>query len=162
MPKRTDLSAGDLNGSDRLVVELIEPSNSPPFVAINWPPAATITAPVSYDQVAATAMRILAAALTHSPNARPGGTCERMRRFEVTSNPRMSSLLPWWLESKAERALSPTCAPTDLACAASRPVGPIVGQERRVPTSRPPSSPRSTSRQCTRQRGAGPAEAESA
>jgi hypothetical protein len=63
MPKRTDLSAGNLNGSDRLVVELIEPTGTPPFVAINWPTAATITTPASYDQVAANTMRLLSAAV---------------------------------------------------------------------------------------------------
>jgi len=62
MPKRTDLSAGNLNGSGRLTVELIEPIGKPPLVAINWPTAATITTPASYDNVAATAMRLLAAA----------------------------------------------------------------------------------------------------
>ena len=64
MQKRTDLSAGSLNGSDRLAIQLIEPTGKPPIVAINWPTAATITAPANYDQVAATAMRLLAAAST--------------------------------------------------------------------------------------------------
>ena len=62
MHKRTDLSAGALNGSDHLKVELIEPTGKPAFIAINWPAAATITAPAAFDQVAATAMRLLAAA----------------------------------------------------------------------------------------------------
>ena len=62
MHKRTGLSAGNLNGSDHLKVELIEPAGKPPFVAINWPTAATITTPAAFDQVAATAMRLLAAA----------------------------------------------------------------------------------------------------
>jgi hypothetical protein len=30
MSKRTDLPAGNLNGSDRLTVELIEPTGKPP------------------------------------------------------------------------------------------------------------------------------------
>ena len=38
MHERTDLSAGGLNGSDRLTVELIEPPDTPPIVKINWPP----------------------------------------------------------------------------------------------------------------------------
>jgi hypothetical protein len=41
---------------------LIEPTGKPPFVAINWPNAATISTPAVFDQVAATAMRVLAAA----------------------------------------------------------------------------------------------------
>jgi hypothetical protein len=40
------------------------PADTPPFVAINWPTAATITTPASYDQVAANAMRLLADAST--------------------------------------------------------------------------------------------------
>jgi hypothetical protein len=63
MPKRTDLSAGALNGSDHLKVELIEPTGKPAFIAINWPTAATITTPAAFDQVAATAMRLLSAAV---------------------------------------------------------------------------------------------------
>jgi hypothetical protein len=62
MSQPTELSAGALNGSDHLKVELIAPPGKPPFVAINWPTAATITTPASFDQVAATAMRLLAAA----------------------------------------------------------------------------------------------------
>ena len=38
MHKRTDLSAGALNGSDHLKVELIEPTGKTPIVAITWPP----------------------------------------------------------------------------------------------------------------------------
>ena len=64
MHKRTDLSAGALNGSDHLKVELIEPTGKPPFVAINWPTATTITTPARYNEVASTAMRLLAEAST--------------------------------------------------------------------------------------------------
>jgi hypothetical protein len=61
--QRTDLSAGNLNGSDRLTVQLIRPTDTPPFIAINWPTATTITTPAAFDQVAATAMRLLSAAV---------------------------------------------------------------------------------------------------
>ena len=64
MPKRTDLSAGNLNGSDRLTVELIQPPDMPPSVIVNWPRKPTICTPANYDQVAAAAMRLLAAAST--------------------------------------------------------------------------------------------------
>ena len=63
MHKRTDLSTGALNGCDHLKVELIEPTGKPPFVAINWPTAATITTQAAFDQVAANAMRLLSAAV---------------------------------------------------------------------------------------------------
>jgi hypothetical protein len=63
MPKRTDLSAGNLNGSDRLTVELVEPTGKPPIIAIIWPPKPTVCTPPQFDQVVATAMRLLSAAV---------------------------------------------------------------------------------------------------
>jgi hypothetical protein len=63
MHHRTDLSAGNLNGSDRLTVELIQPPDAPPIVAINWPPKATVCTPAQLDAVVATAMRLLANAV---------------------------------------------------------------------------------------------------
>jgi hypothetical protein len=63
MPKRTDLSAGNLNGSDRLTVELVEPTGKPPIIAITWPPKPTVCTPAQFDQVVATAMRLLSAAV---------------------------------------------------------------------------------------------------
>jgi hypothetical protein len=64
MPKRTDLAAGNLNGSDRLTVELIERTDTPPVVVVNWPGQPTVCTPATYDQVSAAAMRLLAAAST--------------------------------------------------------------------------------------------------
>jgi hypothetical protein len=63
MSKRTDLSAGILNGSDRLTVELIEPTGKPPIVAITWPTEPTVSTPAQFDQVVASAMRLLSAAV---------------------------------------------------------------------------------------------------
>jgi hypothetical protein len=45
MPKRTDLSVGNLHGSDRLTVELVEPTGKPPIIAITWPPKPTVCTP---------------------------------------------------------------------------------------------------------------------
>jgi hypothetical protein len=59
MHKRTDLSAGNLNGSHRLTVELIEPAGKPPLVAIAWPIKPTVSTPAQFDQVVASAMRLL-------------------------------------------------------------------------------------------------------
>lgn len=64
MHQPTDLASGQINNSDCLTVELIEPPDAPAFVAISWPAAATIATVATYDQVAATAMRILAGAST--------------------------------------------------------------------------------------------------
>jgi hypothetical protein len=33
----TDLAHGQINGHDRLLVELIQATDTPPIVAINWP-----------------------------------------------------------------------------------------------------------------------------
>jgi hypothetical protein len=64
MPKRTDLADGAINNSDRLNVELVQPTDTPPSVIINWPSKATVCTPATYYQVAAAAMRLLAAAST--------------------------------------------------------------------------------------------------
>jgi hypothetical protein len=63
MHQRTDLSAGMLNGSDRLTVELIQQHDMPTTVAINWPPKATVCTPAQLDAVVAAAMRLLANAV---------------------------------------------------------------------------------------------------
>jgi hypothetical protein len=58
MHQRTDLASGMVN-HDRLLVELIEPPDSPAFVAVTWPSASTICTPVSYPAVAATITRLI-------------------------------------------------------------------------------------------------------
>jgi len=63
MHKRTDLSAGNLNGSDHLKVELIEPTGKPVFIVINWPPKPTVCTQAQFDQVVAAAMRLLSSAV---------------------------------------------------------------------------------------------------
>jgi hypothetical protein len=63
MHKRTDLSAGNLNGADRLSVELIEPTDLPAAILIRWPEKPSITTPDAYANVAAAAMQILAGAV---------------------------------------------------------------------------------------------------
>jgi hypothetical protein len=64
MPKRSDLAAGLINSHDRLTVELIQPADTPPIVAINWPAAATIATPASYPAVAAAITRLIAESAT--------------------------------------------------------------------------------------------------
>jgi hypothetical protein len=64
MHKRTDLAAGAINSADRIAVELVQPTDTPPSVIINWPSKATVCTPATYDQVVANAMRLLAAAST--------------------------------------------------------------------------------------------------
>jgi hypothetical protein len=51
-----------VNGSDRLVVELVEPPDTPPFIA-NWPPKPTVCAQAQFDQIVVAAMRLLSTAV---------------------------------------------------------------------------------------------------
>jgi hypothetical protein len=59
------LASGRLNRSgDTLSIELIEPDTNATVVRIVWPSAPTITTPARYNEVASTAMRLLADAST--------------------------------------------------------------------------------------------------
>ena len=62
--KKTTLSHGQINGADPISIELIEPASMPTAVRIVWPTAPTITTPARYNEVASTAMRLLADAST--------------------------------------------------------------------------------------------------
>jgi hypothetical protein len=64
MNQRTDLSGGAINGPDRIVVELIEPPDAPPIVAITWPGKPTVCTTASYPAVAAAITRIIAESAT--------------------------------------------------------------------------------------------------
>jgi hypothetical protein len=61
-PNVPDPAGGSLNGSDRLVVELVEPPDTPPFIA-NWPPKPTVCAQAQFDQIVVAAMRLLSTAV---------------------------------------------------------------------------------------------------
>jgi hypothetical protein len=58
------LAYGPINGADSITIELIKPASHPPVVRIVWPTAPTITASARYNDVASTAMRLLAEAST--------------------------------------------------------------------------------------------------
>ena len=64
MTKSTILSSAHISGADTLTIELIQPDSMPAVVRIVWPPAATITTPAHYLEVASAAMRLLAEAST--------------------------------------------------------------------------------------------------
>jgi hypothetical protein len=64
MSKRTDLAVGPINRADRIHVELIEPLDSPPFVAITWLQKHTVAAPAGYPAVAAAITRLIAESAT--------------------------------------------------------------------------------------------------
>ena len=59
------LASGRLNRrGDTLSIELTEPDTNATVVHIVWPDAPTITTPARYNEVASTAMRLLAEAST--------------------------------------------------------------------------------------------------
>ena len=59
------LASGALTRSgDTISIELHQPDSMPAAVRIVWPTAATITTPARYNEVASTAMRLLAEAST--------------------------------------------------------------------------------------------------
>jgi hypothetical protein len=60
----TTLAEGPVNGADTITIELIQPDSMPAVVRIVWPTAPTITTPARYNEVASTAMRLLAEAST--------------------------------------------------------------------------------------------------
>jgi hypothetical protein len=64
MTQSTIQSGGPINGADAITIELIQPDSMPAVVRIVWPPAATITTPARYLEVAAAAMKVLAEAST--------------------------------------------------------------------------------------------------
>jgi hypothetical protein len=49
---------------DSLEVVLVQPADNPSVIMIRWPTAPAITAPATYNEVAAAAMRVLAQAST--------------------------------------------------------------------------------------------------
>jgi hypothetical protein len=65
MSQVTHLASGPITRSgDTITVELIQPDAMPAVVRIVWPTAPTITTPARYNEVASTAMRLLAEAST--------------------------------------------------------------------------------------------------
>ena len=61
----TPLASGPINQSgDTIEVVLAQPADNPSMIMIRWPDAPTITTPSRYNEVASTAMRLLAEAST--------------------------------------------------------------------------------------------------
>jgi hypothetical protein len=63
VPKPIQLASGQVNGHDRLTVELVQPTDMPAAILLTWPQKPSITTPDAYSNVAAAAMQILAAAV---------------------------------------------------------------------------------------------------
>ncbi|HKH83395.1 MAG TPA: hypothetical protein VKA25_06910 [Gemmatimonadales bacterium] len=51
MHQRTDLASGLVNGHDRLLVEIIQPTDTPAFIAVNWAAKRTVATPEAYPAV---------------------------------------------------------------------------------------------------------------
>ena len=47
---RTELATGTINGSDRLIVELVEADDMPPIVLVEWPPQPTVCNPDRFPE----------------------------------------------------------------------------------------------------------------
>jgi hypothetical protein len=59
----THLSGGTLNGQT-ITIELVEPGNhQPPVIVVKWPQKPTVCPPATFDQVVASAMRVLSNAV---------------------------------------------------------------------------------------------------
>jgi hypothetical protein len=59
------LASGAINKSgDTIEIVLVQPADNPNVIMIRWPDAPTITPPARYNEVACTAMRLLAEAST--------------------------------------------------------------------------------------------------
>jgi len=63
MSQTTPLSSGTLNGQP-ITIELIDPGNhQPPVIFVKWPQKPTVCPPATFDQLVASAMRVLSNAV---------------------------------------------------------------------------------------------------
>ena len=61
---RSALAAGNINGSDRIVVELLSPPDMPQVIMIRWPQHSTVVAPTRFPSTASEIARLFARAST--------------------------------------------------------------------------------------------------
>jgi hypothetical protein len=61
---RSALAEGNINGSDRVVVELLSPSDMPQVIMIRWPQHSTVVAPTRFPSTASKIVRLFAQAST--------------------------------------------------------------------------------------------------
>ena len=61
---RSVLAAGNINGSDRIVVELLSPPDMPQVIMIRWPQHSTVAAPTRFPGTASEIARLFARAST--------------------------------------------------------------------------------------------------
>ena len=68
----TPLASSQVN-HDHLRIELVEPADSPAFIAINWPTATTIVDPRRFPDTAATVAQLFARAHIVLASLKAGG-----------------------------------------------------------------------------------------
>jgi hypothetical protein len=56
------LASGQINGSDMISVELVQPTDAPAVVIVKWPQAPTVADPRRFSSVANAIMHIMASA----------------------------------------------------------------------------------------------------
>ena len=61
---RHALAKGNINGSDRIVVELVSPPDMPQVIMIRWPQHSTVIAPTRFPSTASEVARLFARAST--------------------------------------------------------------------------------------------------
>ena len=61
---RSALAEGNINGSDRIVVELLSPPDMPQVIMIRWPQHSTVVAPTRFPSTASEIARLFAWAST--------------------------------------------------------------------------------------------------
>lgn len=72
MSQTTPPSSGTLNGQ-AITIELVEPgTHQPPVIVVKWPHKPTVCPPASFDQLVASAMRVLSNAVVELAAIRVG------------------------------------------------------------------------------------------
>jgi hypothetical protein len=61
---RSALAEGNINGSDRIVVELLSPPDMPQVIMIRWPQHSSVVAPTRFPSTASEIVRLFARAST--------------------------------------------------------------------------------------------------
>jgi hypothetical protein len=61
---RSALAEGNINGIDRIVVELLSPPDMPQVIMIRWPQHSTVVAPTRFPTTASDIARLFARAST--------------------------------------------------------------------------------------------------
>jgi hypothetical protein len=64
MHQRTDLASGQVTNTDRILIELIQPPDSPPLVSVAWPLKASVSSVEAFPAVASKAAALFAQAAT--------------------------------------------------------------------------------------------------